>query len=600
MNPAIRLLWPYLRRYRLALVVAVLAMLGEVATALLAPLPVRFIFDRIIKPNSSGKLRVDTHLHLNVLEQLLGLVLLVVVVAVLDALFNYLDLGQTARVAQRSTTDLRRAVFAHLQRLSLAFHQDQGTRLGELQMRLSGDVLALQDLVGAAVSNVISNGGTALAMVVLLMFIQPGIGLVVLVSSGLVYFLARHYRIRARAVTRAARRQEGHVNAMLAETLNATRLVQAFGREAHEQDRLRRETATGLDYGIRAGEYQARVQPLVTLTTSVATGVVLLLGATLTMQHVISVGILTMVIAYTRGTFNALRQLAKVSTQTQKAAVAAERVAELLNHAPDISDPASPVPVPTAPLGISFRHVSFGYVEAKPVIQDLNLEIPAGATLALVGPTGAGKSSLVSLVPRFYDAWEGSVHIGGADVRDLRIADLRAQVTMVLQEALLMRDTVWNNITYGRSDASDDEVMAAAEAGGVTTFLDQLDDGFDTIVSERGTTLSGGQKQCVAIARALLRDAPVVIMDEPTSSLDSLTERQVMNGLTRLMAGRTTIVIAHRLSTVKSADLVAVLQGGRLVEFGPPSQLLLNDGLFRTLSRMQGSPAIEAGLETAS
>jgi ABC-type multidrug transport system fused ATPase/permease subunit len=434
-------------------------------------------------------------------------------------------------------------------------------------------------------------------MVALLILVEPRVGLVVLAASILVYFLARHYRIRTRAVTRAARRQEGRVSAMLAETLSASRLVQAFGREAHEEGRLHRETATGLDYGLRASEYQARVQPLVALTTSVATAAVLLLGATLTMERIITIGTLTMVLAYARGTFNALRQLAKLSTQTQKAAVAAERVADLLGHAPAITEPARAAPVPAAPLGIAFKDTTFGYLEGNPVIRGVSLDIPAGATVALVGPTGAGKSSLVSLVPRFYDVWEGSVRIGGVDVRELAVADLRAQVTMVLQEALLLRDTVWNNIAYGRPGAPGDEVMAAAEAGGVLSFLGQLDDGLDTVVSERGTTLSGGQKQCVAIARALLRDAPVVIMDEPTSSLDSLTEQQVLSGLTRLMSGRTTIVIAHRLTTVKKADLVAVMDAGRLVEFGPPGELLLNEGLFSALSRVQGAHPINPAIE---
>jgi ATP-binding cassette, subfamily B, bacterial len=596
MRQAIRLFWPYVRPYRAALSVAVLAMLAEVATALLAPVPIRLIFDRIIRP-IRGRIRLDTHLHRSDVEQLLGLASLVVVIALLDALFNYIDLRQTARIAQRATTDLRRALFAHMQRLSLAFHQDPSTRVGELQVRLSGDVQAFQDLVGGSLSNLISNGGIAIAMLVLLMLVEPSIGLVVLAASVLIFFLARHYRIRSRAVTREARRQEGRVSAMLAETLSATRLVQAFGRETHEAGKLHRETATGLDYGLRASEYQARVQPLVTLTASLATAAVLLLGASLTMTRVLTVGTLTLVLAYTRGTFNALRQLAKLSTQTQKVSVAAERVADLLSRAPTIVEPARPARVPAPPFGVTFIDVTFGYSADNPVIRNLTLDIPAGATVALVGPTGAGKSSLVSLVPRFYDVWDGSVRVGDVDVRELAVADLRAQVTMVLQEALLLRDTVWNNIAYGRPGASRDEILAAAEGGGVMTFLDQLDDGFDTVVSERGTTLSGGQKQCIAIARALLRDSPIVIMDEPTSSLDSLTEQQVVGGLHRLMSGRTTIVIAHRLTTVQNADLVAVIDAGRLVEFGPPRELLLSEGLYSQLSRIQGTHSMNPELE---
>ena len=599
MRQAIRLFWPYVRPYRAALTVAVLAMVAEVATALLAPVPIRLIFDRIIRP-IRGRVRLDTHLNRSDIEQLLGLAALVVVIALLDALFNYIDLRQTARIAQRATTDLRRALFAHMQRLSLSFHQDPNTRVGELQMRLSGDVQSFQDLVGGSLSNLVSNGGIAIAMLTLLMLVEPSIGLVVLAASVLVFFLARHYRIRSRAVTREARRQEGRVSAMLAETLSATRLVQAFGRETHEAGKLHKETATGLDYGLRASEYQARVQPLVTLTASLATAVVLLLGASLTMTRVITVGTLTLVLAYTRGTFNALRQLAKLSTQTQKVSVAAERVADLLSRAPSIVEPPRPVRVPPPPFGVTFLDVTFGYSAGNPVVRNLTLDIPAGATVALVGPTGAGKSSLVSLVPRFYDVWDGSVRVGDVDVRALAVADLRAQVTMVLQEALLLRDTVWNNIAYGRPSASRDEVLAAAEGGGVMTFLDQLDDGFDTVVSERGTTLSGGQKQCVAIARALLRDSPIVIMDEPTSSLDSLTERQVVGGLHRLMSGRTTIVIAHRLTTVQNADLVAVMENGRLVEFGPPRELLLNEGLYSELSRIQGSHSMNPELEESA
>lgn len=590
MRKVFELMWPFLRTQRRPLTFAVLAMVGEVATALLGPVPLQLIFNRIIRP-IRGRVRLDTHLHQSDFEQLAGLALLVVAIAVADALLNYIDLRQTARVAQRASAGLRRALYSHVQRLSLAFHQDRDTRLGDLQMRLSGDVQTLQDVVSGALSNVVINGTTAVLMLVLLMVVDLRIGLVALAAAVVIYLLSRHYRVRLREVSRQARRQEGRVNAMLAETLSATKLVQAYGQEAREEGRLRRETEVGLDFGLRAAEFQARVQPLVTLTTALGTAAVLVLGATLTMKQVITIGSLVLVLAYTRGVFNALRQLAKLTTQTQKAAVAAERLDEVLSRAPSIADPPRPRPLPSPPLGVRFADVTFGYSPGKPVIQDVSFEIPAGATLALVGPTGAGKSSLASLVPRFYDVWEGSVSLGGVDVRDLSLAALRGSVTMVLQEALLFRDTVYNNIAYGREDARPEEVFDAAEAAGVTSFLDQLEDGFQTIVSERGATLSGGQKQCVAIARALLRGAPVVIMDEPTSSLDTLTERSVISGLNALLRGRTAIVIAHRFTTIQNADLVAVLDEGRLVEFGPPQRLLLNKGLYSAMSLIQGVPS---------
>jgi ATP-binding cassette subfamily B protein/subfamily B ATP-binding cassette protein MsbA len=225
------------------------------------------------------------------------------------------------------------------------------------------------------------------------------------------------------------------------------------------------------------------------------------------------------------------------------------------------------------------------------VIEDLTWRIPAGTTAALVGPTGVGKTTLLSLLPRLYDPWQGCVRLGGVDTAQVSLQELRASVTLVLQESLLFRDTVWNNVAYGRPDASSEEILAAAVTAGVGTFVDQLEDGYQTVVSERGATLSGGQKQCVAIARALLRDAPVVIMDEPTSSLDSVTEHLVIQGLDRLVSDRTAIIIAHRFSTIQSATRVAVMEGGRIVQEGPPSELLAQPGLYARLSSYQGFDA---------
>jgi ATP-binding cassette subfamily B protein/subfamily B ATP-binding cassette protein MsbA len=308
---------------------------------------------------------------------------------------------------------------------------------------------------------------------------------------------------------------------------------------------------------------------------------VLLLGALLAMAGTITIGQLTLVVAYTKGIFAGLKQLAKLSSQSARATAAAERIGELFSTAPTIVDPSRPVPVPAArPLGIAFRNVTAGYVQGRPAVRDVSIELAPGTTLALIGPTGAGKSTLLSLVTRFYDPWDGCVELGGTDVRRLALADLRAQIALVLQDTLLNRDTVRNNIAYGRPGATPGEVMAAAETAGVTRFVDQLEDGLDTVVSERGTSLSGGQKQCVAIARALLRDAPIVLLDEPTSNLDSVTERIVIEGIHRLIEGRTAIVVAHRPATIALADRVAELDGGRIVRVGTPWQLAQTPGLI--------------------
>jgi len=570
---AIRLLLPYAARYWRGLMLALIAMGGEILTAVLAPIPIQRAIDQVIRPILASRRQVGRHEVL----MLAGLALLVVVIALLDAGFTYLDLRHTTRSAQQAVTDLRRALFAHMQRLSLAFHHDAETRLGDLQVRLGSDVQALQDLVATALSSFITNSGATIVMIALLFQVARPIGLVVLLGTLPVLLLAGHYRIRIKQVSREARKREGKVSAIISESLGAARLVQAYGREAEASDRMHRESEAGLQAALHAGELQARVQPLVELASALLTGLVLVLAATLAIERVITVGQLTLAIAYTRGTLGALRQLAKLSTQTQKAAVGAERLDEIFDRAPVIHDPARPWHLPDGPLSIAFERVTFGYIPDNPVLIDLSWTIPAGASAALVGPTGAGKTTLLSLVPRFYDVSAGRVLVGGIDVRDLPLAELRAHVTVVLQESLLLRDTIWNNIAYGRANATRRQILAAAEAAGVTSFVDSLDEGFDTMVSERGTTLSGGQKQCIAIARALLRDTPIVIMDEPTSNLDQQTEQLVVRGLQRLMMGRTSITIAHRPSTIQHATIIASMEEVAAVQPGwniRPSRLI--------------------------
>ncbi|HYY46996.1 MAG TPA: ABC transporter ATP-binding protein [Candidatus Angelobacter sp.] len=553
----IRPLWlllPYLVRYWRALLLALLAMGGEVMTAVLNPIPVQRAVDHVVH-----LLSTRGHLGLHDLVVLLGLAGLLVLIALLDTAFTYFDLRHTARIAQLAVTDLRRALFSHLQRLSLSFHQAGDTRIGDLQVRLGTDVQALQDLVASSLSTVITNAGAAIVMILLLTRVNHWLGFIAVATSLPVILVAGHFRLRIRNVSRQARRQEGKVSALMTEALGAAKLVQAYGGESEAVERLHRETTTSLQYGLEAAEYQARVQPLVGFISSLVTGLMLLAAAIFAMEGSISVGQLTVVLAYTKGTLSALRQLAKVATQTQKASVGADRVHEILSRAPAVQDPIRPRKLPDGPLAIIFDQVTFGYSAENPVLTQVSWHIPAGAAAALIGPSGAGKTTLLSLIPRFYDVWSGRVVVGGIDVRELALADLRAHVTLVLQDALLLRDSVWNNIAYGRPGATRREILAAAEAAGVMSFIGQLENGFETMISERGTTLSGGQKQCIAIARALLRNTPIVLMDEPTSSMDQETERIVLAGMRALMQGRTTITIAHRPTTIAHANMVAIM-----------------------------------------
>lgn len=587
----IQLLRPYLRPHRRRLAFAMSAMVGEIVTALLLPVPIQRAVDLLVKVlRHAGKHATTATLSSSDTRQLFLLAGALLLLAVLDALVTYFDASITARVAQLATTELRRALFSHLQRLSMSFHHGRDTRTGDLQLRLGSDVANLQTVVSSVASGLVTNGGTALFMLGALILLDWQLGVVVLAGSVPVFLLSRHYRRKVRQAVRAARKQEGQVSAMLAETLSAAKLVQVMGREELESERLADATEEGLVFGLRATEAQARFQPAVALVTSTVLALTLLMAALLVLNGKLTVGQLTLALAYARGTFSAMRQLAKLPIQTQRGAVSAERLSETFARSPDVRDPEIPQPVPSGRLDVRFDRVTFGYQRDRPVLDALSWTVEAGSTVALVGPTGAGKSTALALVPRLYDVWSGAVSLGARDVREVGLVDLRRHVTLILQETLLFRDTVWNNIAYGRPGAAADEVMAAAEAAGVLTFVDRLEDGFQTMVSERGSTLSGGQKQCIALARAIMREAPIVIMDEPTSSMDAITEQLVIRGIRRLLEGRTGIVIAHRFSTIRDADVVAVMEAGRVVESGPPDRLLAQRGLFAKLSGVQDLP----------
>lgn len=581
----LRLVAPYLARYWRGIALALAGIALDIATALAAPVPIQLAVDKVVRKGAH---------HVSVaaiswpsLIHLAPYAVALVLITLAAGGSAYLHQRETARLAQNVTTDLRRDLFSHLQRLSLSFHHGADTRVGELQLRLSGDLQALQDLFASGVSSGITSWITALGMLALLFWVDHSIGLVLIAASVPIFLLARHYRIRVKHATRMARRQEGRVTALVAELLSSAKLVQAFGREEYESVHLQEEEAAGLDYGIKAAEYQARVQLLVVVAISGVSAVAFLLGAVRALDGAITVGQLTLVLAYSRGALGSLRQAAKLPAQAQKAAVAAERLADLLTRQSAVREPRRPRPLPRAPYSITFERVTFGYIEGRRVINDLSWCVPERSAVAVVGATGAGKSTLIALVSRFYDPWQGAVRLGATDLREVSRRDLRSQLTLVLQECLLLRDTVWNNIAYGMPGASRAKVLQAAELAGVTSFVGNLDDGFNTVVSERGATLSGGQKQCIAIARALLRDTPVVLMDEPTSSLDAATERLVVHGLRRLMAGRTAIIISHHFRTIDHVDEVAVLEGGRLVEAGPPAGLLSAGGSFARLAALQ-------------
>ena len=586
MTALVRTLWPYARRHRRLLTLALAAMVGEVVTALLSPWPLKFVFDSVLFVKGGGQ-HLRPHLGSH------GVVLLVVIaaaalaIALFDALFTYVDDRSTEVVAQRSIYELRKDLFSHLQRLSVAFHQHADTRVGDLLARLSGDIQTLQDLASDGVSNLITNGLTLVTMIAVMLVLNWKLAFVSVALTAPLVVVLRTATLRMRLALRQARKQEGRVSAVLQESLTAIKLVQAYGREDYEEARVDTESSRSLAASLEAAVLQARLTPAVTILSTVATMGVTAYGVVLVVDRSITPGELLVFLGYLRGMQSPVKQLAKLAYQVGRATAGMERLNETFAEVPSVVERAGARPLLTVRGHIAFENVTFGYVEAQPVLRDLSLEANRGQVVAIVGNTGAGKSTLLSLLPRFYDPWDGLVTIDGVDVRDVTLASLRAQISLVLQDSLIFRSTIRENIAYGRPDASDDEIEAAAEAAGVGAIAARLELGYDTVVSERGSSLSGGEKQCIGIARAILKDAPIVLLDEPTSSMDSFTERLVMEGLEHLMEGRTAFVIAHRLATVRHADLVAVIRDGGVVELGPPAELLAGDTIFAELARTQ-------------
>jgi len=588
--PILRALWPYLRPYRRMLILALAAMVGETVTALLAPWPLKFVFDRILlvhQHHGNSQLRVTLG---SPQWQLLAVITVIaIVIAASDAVLTFYDSQLSEVASQKAVYELRRTLFGHMQRLSVAFHQSADTRLGDLLLRLSGDVGNLQDLAADGVSNIVTNGLTLISMAIVLFWLDwPMAFAALLLTVPMALYTRRNTKVMRRAL-RAARRQEGRVSSVLQESLSYVKLVQAYGREEHEANRLSAASARSLSANIRAATLLARLTPSVSFTSSVGYALLTVLGVDRVIGGHLTPGELLVLLSYVRSTQSPIRQLAKLSYSVSKAGAGMERIQEVLDLEPTIREKSRAFPLRlSGPPAVEFFDVTFGYAPGRPVLHEISLYVTPGELVAVVGATGSGKSTLLSLLPRFYDPWVGRVCINGYDVRDLTLSSLRASVGLVLQDSLIFRTTVLDNIAYGRPDASRAEVIAAAEASGAALVAARLEDGYDTIVSERGASLSGGEKQCIGVARAILKDAPIVVLDEPTSAMDAHTERLVMAGIQRLLRNRTGFIIAHRLVTVMKADRVVVLDEGRIVESGPPRRLLADRGSrFGALAQAQ-------------
>src|ERR1041385_7683458 len=571
----------------LTLSFAFLAVIGESVTDILDPWPLKVVFDHVFasKRMPDWLLMFVGYIGTDKFSILNFAVLAVIVIAVFGAISSYFEKYLTTSVGQWVMHDLRRVLYSHIQRLSLSYHDQK--RTGDLISRCTTDIDAVQSLISQVLLGMLVNVMTLVGMMLVMLYLNWAFTVIALLVAPALFFVVYHYTHRIKNASRAMRRQEGEVVSVLEEVLSSIRVVKAFAREDYEQKRFERESRESVEKALRARNFKAKLPPIVEIIVACGTCLVLWYGARLVLAGSLTGGELLVFLLYLGKMYKPMRELSKMTDTISKADVGWERIREVLENETQVRDLPGAKPAPRFKGNIDYEHVAFSYSADQPVLNDLSLKIKPGQLAALVGPTGAGKTTIVSLLPRFYDVTAGGIRIDGEDIRRYKIKSLRQHISFVLQETILFRAPVWQNIAYGKPEATREEIIHAAQLANAEEFIERMPDGYDTMIGERGVTLSGGQRQRITIARAIIRDAPILVMDEPSSGLDAESEKLVFDALANLMEGKTSIVIAHRLATVRSANVIFVIDQGRVVEQGSHDELLAQDGLYSRLYELQ-------------
>ena len=553
--------------YRIRTILSIFSLLLATATALAPPLLAKYAIDDGITQNN--------------LSTLWWIVVAFLLAGLANWGMSYVQTYLTGWVGERILADLRIKLFGHLQRLSLGFFERN--RAGVIISRLTNDVEALDQLVTDGVTTLVQSTLTLIGTAILLFILDWRLALATLAVIPIMSVGTILFRIHSSRAYAAVRERLGLVTATLAEDIAGMRIVQAFTRENRNVAHFR-EVADGYrEANMRTVVLNALYFPFVDLVSSVALAVVLGYGGHLYFQGAITLGTLFAFLLYVQNFFDPVQQLSQLYSTFLSATAALDKIMDVLDEEPEVVDEPGAAELPPVKGHVRFEHVRFGYGKGPDVLHDLDLDVPAGTTVALVGHTGAGKSTIAKLLARFYDPRDGRITIDGIDLREVSQASLRHQLGIVPQEGFLFAGTVAENIAFGRPDASGEQIVQAAEAVGAHDFILRLENGYETEVQERGSRLSLGQRQLIALARALLADPGILILDEATSSVDIGTERKIERALRLLLSGRTAFIIAHRLSTIRDADLIVVLEHGRIVEQGSHDELMQERGLYTSL-----------------
>lgn len=567
-------LFPYLKKYRLQFLGVVVFAIGATGMSLLAPWLIRELIVVIESGEGDAALGAIVWISLGLLGAYL-----------LRGAFEFLSYWVAHVMAWWLCHDLRMALYDHLQRLSLSFYESRQT--GEIQSRVMNDTENTEPLVADIVPEVLVNALMFFGVAAILFWLNPTLALLTLIPVPILVFAILSLGKRVYFAFKAEREGFGDLSATVQDNLSGMREIQIFTRERRERERLGSISSKYAADQVRARRLDGAFQPTVLFLSGVGTVIVAYFGGRAGLSGEIPIADLVAFVLYLTIFYQPLLVLAGVSEYTQRAIASAARIAEVLETESEVEDPKDGLSPKRLSGEIRFEEVSFEYVEDTPVLRNVSFEVRPGHTLALVGPTGAGKSTIAGLIPRFYDAKEGRVLLDGTDVREMKLASVRGNISMVLQDTFLFNGTVMENLRFGNETASDEEVYEAAKVANADSFIRELPSGYETQVGERGVKLSGGQKQRISIARAVLKDAPILILDEATSSVDTETEAEIQAALAELMKGRTSVVIAHRLSTVRNADAILVVDEGRIAEEGRHVDLIGGEGLYRKLYERQ-------------